>query len=65
MRLGTFEEWYAWEGKRRASKKVWHYPTRLSLETTEDLVIRQPERVFYRTLGVGTDWDKENKEITP
>jgi len=44
QRLGTFEEWYAFEMKARDSKRTWHYPTELSWDQGKD-----GARVIYRT----------------
>lgn len=48
-RLGTFEEWYQWEMKQRASKRKWHYPTVL---TFRDVITKDPKTGKKREIQV-------------
>lgn len=62
-RLGTFEEWYQWEMKKRSSKRTWHYPTELIVrECSGQLLYKTRHTEFKESRYVPLEL--ENKGIT-
>ena len=47
-RLGTFEEWYQWEMKQRASKRKWHYPTELCVQEWNGRLLYKTRRTDFK-----------------